>query len=61
MKKNITFSAFFVCTFLFSFSQWYNPDKVNKKAAKIYAIAYEEAETGKYNAAIQHINEAYKG
>lgn len=60
MKKNITFSAFFVCTFLFSFSQWYNPDKVNKKAAKIYAIAYEEAETGKYNAALQHINEALK-
>ena len=40
--------------------QWYNPDKVNAKAAKIYALAYEETQSGKYDVAIQHINEAIK-
>ena len=38
--------------------QWYDPDKVNKKAGEIYGQAYEEATTGKYKEAIQHINEA---
>ena len=45
-------------TFNISSAQWYDPDKVNKKAGEIYAIAYEEAVEGKYTAAIQHINEA---
>ncbi|MBS1496533.1 MAG: OmpA family protein [Bacteroidetes bacterium] len=43
-----------------SYAQWYNPDKVNKKAGNIYAQAYEEATDGKYNEAIVHLNEALK-
>ncbi len=51
---------FLIChfSFLFSEGQWYDPDKVNKKAAAVYARAYEEAVEGKYTAAIQHINDA---
>ncbi len=40
--------------------QWYDPEKVNKKAGEIYGRAYEEAQDGKYAEAIQHINEALK-
>ncbi len=39
-------------------AQWYDPDKVNKKAGELYGQAYEEATDGKYDAAIQHIKEA---
>ena len=45
-------------TFTVSHAQWYDPDKVNKKAGDIYGQAYEEARDGKYTASIQHINEA---
>ncbi len=41
-------------------AQWYDPEKVGKKAGDIYGQAYEEALDGKYEAAIQHINEALK-
>jgi len=63
-KKNISklllafgfqFIAFTICT-----AQWYDPDKVNKKAGEIYGLAYEEATAGKYAAAIGHINESIK-
>ena len=54
-KKGLLFLLFnFI--FLLVSAQWYNPDKVNKKAGIIYGQAYEEATTGNYNAAIQHIN-----
>jgi len=43
---------------LITSAQWYNPDKVNKKAGEIYGQAYEEATSGKYNAALKHLNEA---
>ena len=46
-------STFHICT-----AQWYDPDKVNKKAGDIYALAYEQARNGAYAAAIKHINEA---
>ena len=46
------------CSSLISSAQWYDPDKVDKKAAAIYATAYEEATGGKYTEAIQHIGEA---
>ena len=39
-------------------AQWYNPDKVNKKAANVYAGAYEDAQEQRYNAAIDKINKA---
>ena len=51
----LIFSLF---TFQVSRAQWYDPDKVNKKAGEIYGQAYDEAREGKYTAAIQHINEA---
>ncbi len=38
--------------------QWYDPDKVGKKAGDVYGRAYEEAQDGKYAEAIAHINEA---
>jgi outer membrane protein OmpA-like peptidoglycan-associated protein/tetratricopeptide (TPR) repeat protein len=41
-------------------AQWYDPEKVGKKAGDIYGQAYEEAQDGKYEAAIQHINDALK-
>ncbi|HMJ47400.1 MAG TPA: OmpA family protein [Ferruginibacter sp.] len=41
-------------------AQWYDPDKVGKKAGLIYATAYEEAKDGKYMDAITHLNEALK-
>jgi len=41
-------------------AQWYNPDKVGKKAGNIYGTAYEEAREGKYNESIAHLNEALK-
>ncbi len=61
-KKNIPrlllslgfqFIAFHICT-----AQWYDPDKVSKKAGDIYGLAYEEATAGKYAAAIKHISES---
>ena len=39
-------------------AQWYDPDKVNKKAAKIYAASIELAQSGKYTSAIQYMREA---
>ena len=45
-------------SFLISSAQWYDPEKVNKKAGDIYGQAYEEASSGNYTAAIRHINES---
>ena len=44
--------------FLISYSQWYDPEKVNQKAADIYAQAYEAANEQQYGKAIAKINEA---
>ena len=56
------FSAFFLQFILINFctAQWYDPDKVNKKAGEIYGQAYEEATAGNYYAAINHITESLK-
>ena len=53
---------FLISTFLFliSTAQWYDPDKVDKKAGEIYGSAYEEAQDGKYKEAIATLNEALK-
>jgi Tfp pilus assembly protein PilF len=45
-------------SFLISAAQWYNPEKVNKKAGEIYGQAYEEATAGNYTAAFKHLDEA---
>ncbi len=42
------------------FSQWYNPEKVNKKAGVLYAKAYDAAQDQQYEAAIAKINQAIK-
>jgi len=44
------FVLFFSCSLLFieGKSQWYDPEKINKKAGDIYAQAYEAAQDGKY-------------
>ena len=44
----------------FGFSQWYNPEKVNKKASVLYAQAYDAAQDQQYEAAIAKINQAIK-
>ena len=44
----------------FGFSQWYNPEKVNKKAGILYSKAYAEAQDQQYEAAIAKINQAIK-
>jgi Tfp pilus assembly protein PilF len=39
-------------------AQWYDPDKVNKKAGDIYGQAYDEAVAGNYASALKHIKES---
>ena len=39
-------------------AQWYNPEKVNKKAYDIYESAYQNAQDQNYAAAIANINKA---
>ena len=41
-------------------AQWYDPDKVNKKAGEIYGAAYEDAQERKYEAAFLKLNNALK-
>lgn len=42
------------------FAQWYDPEKVNRKAAEIYGHAYEDATSGNYTAALIKLNDALK-
>ncbi|MEO6539162.1 MAG: OmpA family protein [Ferruginibacter sp.] len=67
MEKNRKLAVKFIAIFCLgnalcnaSFAQWYNPEKVNKKAGEIYAQAYEEARDNKYTQSIAHLNEALK-
>ena len=39
-------------------AQWYDPEKVNKKAYAIYEAAYQNAQDQNYPAAIANINKA---
>ena len=39
-------------------AQWYDPQKVNKKASLIYELAFQNAQEGNYAAAIANINKA---
>lgn len=48
----------FNSSFLITKAQWYDPDKVNKKAGEIYAQAYEEAMSANYTAALKHLEAA---
>ncbi len=64
MQKRNCYIRILLSFFIFNFSflisdaQWYDPEKVNKKAGEIYGQAIEEASEGKYAEAIKHINEA---
>ena len=60
--KKITF-VFAIAFSLFSYTakaQWYDPEKVNKKAGDIYGHAYEAAQNGEYTNAIKLLNDALK-
>jgi outer membrane protein OmpA-like peptidoglycan-associated protein/tetratricopeptide (TPR) repeat protein len=57
ISKSILLPVFVLFTLQTS-AQWYDPDKVNKKASKIYASAIELAQSGKYTSAIQYMREA---
>jgi len=46
--KTITAFAILLLLQHFSYGQWYDPDKVGKKAGNIYAQAYEKASDGNY-------------
>lgn len=50
----------FLCAPFIGNAQWYDPEKVNKKAAAIYGEAYENAQEGNYVAAIAKLNDALK-
>ncbi len=56
--KIVLIFLLFTFSFLISNAQWYDPDKVNKKAGEIYGQAYEEATAGNYAAAFKHLGEA---
>ena len=65
MKKNyadysrkILLLLFAHFLFLNSWAQWYNPEKVNKKAAEIYGKAYDDAQNEQYTAAMEKIAKA---
>ena len=50
----------FVFTVNIVTAQWYDPEKVNKKAVSFYETAYQEAVDGKYAASITHLADALK-
>ena len=56
--KNIFLFLLLFHSVFISSAQWYDPEKVNKKAAAIYAKAYENAMEEKYEDAMQNIKEA---
>lgn len=67
MQNKSSFILRFICSFIILISsfliapaQWYNPDKVDKKAGEVYALAYEEAIAANYKAALKHLEEAIK-
>ena len=63
IEKNIFKKLTFLLPALFTIAsttkaQWYNPEKVNKKAYDIYESAYQNAQDQNYAAAIANINKA---
>lgn len=57
-SKKVIFFLLFTFSFLLTNAQWYDPEKVNKKAGEVYGLAYEEATAGNYAAALKHLDEA---
>lgn len=64
MRKNysLAYTSYLFMTFLLIYNtvsaQWYDPEKVNKKAGEIYSQAYDEATSGRNTEALAHIKEA---
>ncbi len=58
IRKTVLSFLLFTFSFLLTNAQWYDPEKVNKKAGDIYGQAYEEATAGNYPAALKHLSEA---
>ncbi len=58
IRKAILFFLLFTFSFLLTNAQWYDPEKVNKKAGEIYGQAIEEAQNRDYTTSIKHLNEA---
>ena len=58
IHKTILSFLFFTFSFLLTNAQWYDPEKVNKKAGEIYGQAIEEAQNRNFTASIKHLNEA---
>ena len=65
MKKTFTarfkIALFFLISFFgvrHSYAQWYDPEKVNKKAAALHEEAYYAAQEGKYDIAIAKTRQA---
>ena len=56
--KAIFLFLIFHFLFIISYSQWYDPEKVDKKAVDIFMSAIEDADNYKYPQAIVKINEA---
>ena len=56
----LTFLYFLLSLPLFTNAQWYDPEKVNKKAGEIYGQAYEAAQNGDYSNAVNLLNNALK-
>ena len=57
LRLFFSFMCFFLCSLQLT-AQWYNPEKVNKKAKNTYESAYNLAVKGKYKESIEKINEA---
>ncbi|MBK8610128.1 MAG: OmpA family protein [Chitinophagaceae bacterium] len=58
-KIIFTLLIFHFCHFTAS-AQWYDPEKVDKKAGEIYGMAYEAAMTANYSSALKYLDEALK-
>lgn len=54
------FCIIFSMTVFQSKAQWYDPEKVNKKARQVYESAYDLAMQGNYQGSIEKIDEALK-
>ncbi len=61
-KKFVRFCLFVLFILMVNVvtAQWYDPEKVNKKALVFYETAYQEAIDGKYTASIDHLADALK-
>jgi len=54
----ILFAAFFTANT--AHAQWYDPEKVSKKATAFYQAAYDEFSAGKYAESLAHLDDALK-